>query len=380
MVTTVGSWYLHALVTAEGPATRDRVSSGPMVFIMAQDTTIQIPKLRCSPFHSSLGVDPIGSAASHDAYMCADVPLPWQRDISMSEPFASLCDPPAASILGDDGRRWRPQGLVPRKVTRDRGGEPPARVRITTWEQREHPDNDATAPTQRNSDAVGPLRRSDWTVDESDSVALLRSILSGDPQRLDPFTDFRDEVSDPAFYVCSHGQRDICCGSLGMDVFGGLDELANRWDGEIRRCSHTGGHRFAATGISFPDGYAWAHVNPQVVDAIINRRVTPRELALHVRGSTLVPKGPPQTIDRLGLIETGWDWVDATRSIELVGFERRSMATDLRVSAVLADGQERVYEARVGVERFVPQITCGVITEPEYDVEPIWRIEDWRAV
>lgn len=353
---------------------------GRMVLSMAQESTIQIPKLRCSPFHSSLAVDPIGTAASYDAYLCVEVPLPWQRDISMSEPFASLCDPPAASITGGDGRRWRPQGLVPANQSGRDGPGWERPVRVTAWEQEPHANRDPDESFGPGGSAVGPLRRTDWNVDPTDSVTLLRAIISGDPQRLESFARFRAEVDDPAFYVCSHGQRDICCGSLGMELFGDLDEVAASWSGEIRRCSHTGGHRFAATGITFPDGYAWAHTNRDVVDAIVNRSVTPRELSLHVRGSTLVPKGPAQAMDRLGLIETGWAWTESLRLIELIGFERRSMATDMRVTALLADGERRAYEARIGIEGHVPQITCGVIAQPEYDVEPIWKVEDWRKL
>lgn len=363
---------------------------------MLHRSTVQIPKLRCSPFHSSLGVDPVGTAADYDGYLCVEVPLPWQRDITMSEPFSSLCDPPVAFLLGADGRRWRPQGLVPRPRDDREGGATIRTVRVTTWQQAgaspgveptgtaQASGSDPVRPTSTGDGSpegsVGPLQRSDWLVDATDTLALLEAILSGDRAALSAFDPTAVEVPDAALYVCSHGQRDICCGSLGMELFGGLDELADAWGGEVRRCSHTGGHRFAATGITFPDGYAWAHMNPRVARAVAERSVEPRDLAMHVRGSTLVPKGPAQAIDRLGLIETGWDWADSRRSVHLVGFERRSMATDLRIDAVLPDGNRRSYEARIVVERFVPQITCGAITEPEYDVEPIWKVEDWREL
>lgn len=351
-----------------------------MVLYMVPDPTIQIPKLRCSPFHSSLDADPIGSAASYDAYLCVEVPLPWKRDITMSEPFASLCEPPSASLRGADGRRWRPQGLVPLPPAGGHGEDGRVPVRVTTWEGRRSAAGNGQSVLGESDGAVGPLSRRDWSVDPDGVLDLLRAILSGAPGDLDPFERFRSRREDPALYLCTHGQRDVCCGSLGMELYGGLDDLGDGWGGELRRCSHTGGHRFAATGITFPDGYAWAHMNPRVADAIVNRRVPPRELAFHVRGSTLLPKGPAQVVDRLGLVETGWEWLDATRSIELVGFERRSMATDMRVGAVLEDGRRRVFEARVGIERHVPQITCGVITEPEYTVEPVWAVQDWREV
>ncbi|MEZ5310072.1 MAG: hypothetical protein R2735_05660 [Microthrixaceae bacterium] len=80
---------------------------------MDSPSDVQIPKLRCSPFHQSLGADPIGSAACYDAFLCVEVPLPWQRDISMHEPFATMREAlvggarsAARMAGGGDHRAW----------------------------------------------------------------------------------------------------------------------------------------------------------------------------------------------------------------------------------------------------------------------------------
>ena len=165
-----------------------------------------------------------------------------------------------------------------------------------------------------------------------------------------------------------------------MDFTQNSPEVITGADVELRRCSHTGGHRFAATGISMPDGYAWAHLDVDVVRAVTQRSVHPSELAFHCRGSSLIPAGPSQVADRYGLCEVGWDWADARRSEELLGFERRTLATDLRITGFLAGGERRAFEVRVAVAAHVPQITCGVIAEPEYKVEPVWMVEGAREV
>lgn len=361
---------------------------------MDSPSDVQIPKLRCSPFHQSLAADPIGSAACYDAFLCVEVPLPWQRDISMHEPFASMCEAPSAAISGADGRRWRPQGLVPQdSVPQGLVPDPDAqvesgetaRVQVTAWE----PLMSDGAET-----GVGPMRRTDWRLDSGRVNDLARALVDGSPGVLVPFESNLVTISAQAFYLCTHGQRDVCCGSMGMDLLTRLSgrgpseldftqnspEVITGADVELRRCSHTGGHRFAATGISMPDGYAWAHLDVDVVRAVTQRSVHPSELAFHCRGSSLIPAGPSQVADRYGLCEVGWDWADARRSVELLGFERRTMATDLRITGFLADGERRAFEVRVAVAAHVPQITCGVIAEPEYKVEPVWMVEGAREV
>lgn len=342
----------------------------------------QIQKLRCSPFHSALEVDPIGSAAAYDAYVCVEVPLPWQRDITLSEPFASLCDPPAASLKGADGRRWRPQGLVPRAIAgvniADLCTDDPGSVHVVAWEREAGPGNSELGDGNRA--AARPLRRRDWLVEPGRERDLVTALLAADEVALGSFGAARVVTDRAAFYVCTHGQRDVCCGSMGAELFGRLPDADALPGVEIRRCSHTGGHRFAATAISFPDGYSWAHLDQSLVQAVSSRSVAPAELARHMRGSTLLPSGPPQVADRHALCEVGWAWADAAREVELIGFERRTMATDLRITGRLPDGSKRAFEVRVGIETHVPQITCGAISEPEYKVEPVWRVEAAREI
>ena len=42
-------------------------------------------------------------------------------------------------------------------------------------------------------------------------------------------------------------------------------------DVRVWRCSHTGGHRFAPTAITLPDGRAWAYADADLIDGVIDR-------------------------------------------------------------------------------------------------------------
>src|SRR5688572_20345848 len=115
---------------------------------------LELPKLRCAPFHSSLDVDPAGTAGAYDAFLCVEVPLPWERDISLSEPFLSLAGAGTAKITAGDGRTVRPQGLVPRP-----GAEGWTRVLLL-----ERPPAAASDAGGADAGAAGPYQRREWWV------------------------------------------------------------------------------------------------------------------------------------------------------------------------------------------------------------------------
>lgn len=63
--------------------------------------------------------------------------------------------------------------------------------------------------------------------------------------------------------VCTHGTRDRCCAKWGFAVFQAARSLfeTGRSEFEAIQCSHLGGDRFAATGIFFPSGSMYAHLD-----------------------------------------------------------------------------------------------------------------------
>ncbi len=75
-----------------------------------------------------------------------------------------------------------------------------------------------------------------------------------------------DLVGHPLHLVCTHGRRDRCCAQRGMPIFRALE---SRPDVEVWQTSHLGGHRFAATSLRLPDGYAFGYLRLEDVDALL---------------------------------------------------------------------------------------------------------------
>lgn len=58
-------------------------------------------------------------------------------------------------------------------------------------------------------------------------------------------------VEMPVVAVCTHGRRDACCALWGRPL---ATDLAQRGGDAVWETSHTGGHRFAPSILSFPSG------------------------------------------------------------------------------------------------------------------------------
>lgn len=343
-----------------------RGAAGPSV-ASARMPTRSIPlrdpaeaPVRCAPFRAALDVDPAGSAGSYDAFLCVEVPLPWERDITSSEPFRSMLPTgvaTAAALDGADGRRWRPVGLVPRE---DRDGDG---ATVLAFE---------SDPATAAAGAVGPLVRAEWRVDPGDLGALCRALVDADIEARAGFDHLRvDGGPTTEMMVCTHGRRDVCCGGAGTSLH---DELVDALSGEgsvrVWRCSHTGGHRFAPTALTFPDGYAWAHLDLGSATAIALRDGEARDVARRCRGSSLLGGGPAQVADREALARSGWSWAGTARTVEQVAEGR------FEVRPVGCDGFGLAVEVEAGEP--VPNPACGIrpeeLADGEVPTEAVWEV------
>ncbi len=62
---------------------------------------------------------------------------------------------------------------------------------------------------------------------------------------------------EAAGLVCTNGKRDVCCALRGRAL---VRDLAGDLPGRVWECTHTGGHRFAPTGVLLPLGITLGRV------------------------------------------------------------------------------------------------------------------------
>lgn len=93
----------------------------------------------------------------------------------------------------------------------------------------------------------------------------------------------------PLLLVCTNGKRDRCCAELGRPI---VEEMAVLHPEEVWECTHTGGHRFAPTGVLLPSGYSYGRLDLAAAQEIMVSARQGRVYGADCRGrSTWAPEG-----------------------------------------------------------------------------------------
>jgi hypothetical protein len=171
----------------------------------------------------------------------------------------------------------------------------------------------------------------------------------------------------PEVLVCGHGRRDACCGRWGTLLHAELaarDHGARTW-----RCSHTGGHRFAPTAITLPDGRAWAYADVELLEGVLDRSADVAALVAHDRGCLALDPWA-QVVERALFARVGWTWLDGdvTDVATEVAPDGQSAAVTLRWRE--ADGTTGRADADVVVTRTLPVLVCGEPPEAARKTSP----------
>jgi hypothetical protein len=246
-------------------------------------TTTSTDAVRCSAWARAESLDPIGTVGSYEGYVLVETPLPWPRDVGEVPLLAGL--PPR--------RGYRLQALVPASL------EAPAPQRKVVIHRR-------SADSSFGSFA-GFVR---YESDQGSSLATtVDHLVSG----ATPASDVVDVL------VCTHGRRDVCCGSKGTDLALQLLALTPRAGVSFHRTSHTGGHRFAPTFLVLPQGTAWAFADVELVDQVLDRSVPFASVASRYRGCAGLDGAEVQAVEREVLRLVGWELLDRPRSGHVTG-------------------------------------------------------------
>lgn len=274
---------------------------------------------RCAEFSASNSFAPQGTGLDVAMVVLAEVPLPWPKPV-----FA----------------HQRLDGLTNMVDT------PVGRARIF-----------ATHPTGSNDD------RATVTCWWRDGARVASAVLAPSHDELrvclseltavapDESSFLADEPApERAVAVCTQGSHDVCCGSAGTRLAAELE--LTRPDVRVYRISHTGGHRFAPTALTLPDGRTWAYLDTATVEAIIDRQGSPADVADRCRGWWGAPGGAGQVAEVAAFARHGWDREDVLRTVEVTPTGDDGSA---RCTVRAGDDTDTV---EVTVARMVPTITC----------------------
>jgi hypothetical protein len=291
--------------------------------------------VRCSAWAHSVGLDPIGSAGSYRGFLLVEVPLPWPRDIGDIPEMAAVRD-----LLGSRGVRL--QALVPAGTSlRAIAYLPPIGERFAGFVRRE---------AEHGPDLVGTVA----------------SLLS-DPAEAS--NDGRRDV-----LVCTHGRRDVCCGSLGTELAVRLDPVTLPEGVRPWRTSHTGGHRFAPTFIVLPEATAWAYADADLIDRVLRRRGETTEVVDRYRGCAGLSSPAVQALECEVLRRVGWRLLDRPRG----GSTEPGGHTRLIVEQ--PGGQSEIWEGHVEPGRRLAVPDCGRPIDEARKFETEWVVRDVHSL
>ncbi len=280
---------------------------------------------RCAAHTERLDVDPGGTALWVDELIVVDMALPWPKPVWAKDGFTAV--PELVMDAGERGRRVRVLAAVPLDdgITRVVTHELRDRARFRRTEH--HPGRDSAA------ELVVRLLREGLDADSA-------TVVSREPRR--------------ELLVCTQGSHDLCCGSRGASLVIELEEspVVRDLDVTLRRVSHTGGHRMAPTGVTFPDGRMWGRVDAGEMIGILERSVAPSAVAHRSRGWLGAAAGVEQMAERAvfaALDDWAFDGGPRTTSVIEHG----------DVTVVEVTSAEARWRVDVSPRRTVPTIACG---------------------
>lgn len=225
----------------------------------------------CSVLWDAAQAPALGTAAQARFWVALEQPGPWGREAAVQ----SHLDPEVGAALdrlcAEHGGRLQ---LIRRPGDHaDRHGGPSLRAYVAgglearPWLLRA----DLDLPAQ--------LGRLPWA-----------ALAAGDLDMVLDAVPELEESDEPVLLVCTNSRRDVCCAVRGRPV--ALAAAADR-PGQVWECSHTGGHRFAPTGVLLPHGQVLARLDPalavETLDAAERDELPGRALdAAHDRGRSVL--------------------------------------------------------------------------------------------
>lgn len=284
--------------------------------------------LRCSAQTLRLGESPAGTAGVADLVLLLQLPLPWPSKVDAHPSLAALTQPGEQGLgkAGSVNQDLKVQILAV---------APAAGVRSDPFHiigyykdpdkpfrQFERFEVSATADTWldtvqglTNGEAPGTLGGGSFYTHAPDTHAPDIQPSEAQPSKA---SASNREIGVVDLLVCTHGSRDRCCGQAGTVLFLEVENAVQASEDltsvRVWRTSHIGGHRFAPTALTLPDGMTWAGLDLDSTLGILRRSLAAKDAARQLRGTIGLPSGPAQIADGLAFGELGWSWLASERA------------------------------------------------------------------
>lgn len=296
---------------------------------------------RCTDLADRLGEGPVGTAPPWSRCLVVEVPAPWDADVARSRTFPEAL----RCALGGLDASTRLQCVLP---------DP------------EYSTADARRVMlfSRPAGSLSVCGRAEYVAPEGMAGELAARLAADGPGGKWIESHRADVAADRDVLVCTHGNRDACCGSFGVPVYEALRRMAGASGVgagrrlRVWRTSHTGGHRFAPTLIDLPEGRYWGRLDAGTASSILARSGDVRALEGLYRGWSALGSAAEQSAEWAALARFGWEWTRAEAGVETVAAGPDGEGRTFRFEAARPGGPARSITVTVERAGAVPTMNC----------------------
>ncbi|MBW4643221.1 MAG: sucrase ferredoxin [Goleter apudmare HA4340-LM2] len=301
----------------------------------------------CSKVSKTNGEDPIGTAKPADTWIIIEMPQPWTKTSLMTHSAMKL----AFEAIRQGAK------LIPIAIAPDQEYSVPGLARLLHY--------------QRSPSAFAQYDQQEFLVPETLLPQLTAAILH-QPEELHRFEPYQQFNHTREMMVCTHGNIDVACSRFGYPIYQKLrQDYAAPSNQTLRvwRCSHFGGHQFAPTLVDLPTGQFWGHLEPDMLDILVQRDRPVTELRQFYRGWSGLTQFE-QIVERDLWMQYGWDWLNYKKSGQMLALDTTNEEwnadwADVRLDFTSPDGNVKgSYQARIETCGHVMTLSCSGNEQP----------------
>lgn len=178
--------------------------------------------------------------------------------------------------------------------------------------------------------------------------------------------DFGTPEYERILLVCAHGRHDACCAHAGRPA---ADALARELGDAIWETTHLGGHRFAATTVTLPEGTYHGALDPANGPAVGAATLRGEVVLRHYRGRAGLP-GAAQSAEWFARSEFGVVDVAAVAHRGVVRIDDETTCVDLVVA-----GRQLTVTVRRVVSGCARALSCDASELERPDTHTLVAIE-----
>lgn len=256
----------------------------------------------CAIANQQIGEDLIGTASHYQTYVLIECPMPWAAKV-----FTSASIPPT---LRQYIKAIKSERSI-QFLAINRGISAPSQALTLMVYERTVPSkgvlsaHEALVAQPAANESIQGYRGYEYHLDDLTQVAdCLEAHWQG--------SLIGRSITQKDILVCTHGMRDKCCARFGQPFFRDAAHSAKQGtlpNTRIWKVSHIGGHRFAPTAISFPDGRYYGRLTLSALQQIVTHSGPISQLRSVYRGWGLLP-APLQALEQQLMLKHGWSWFD----------------------------------------------------------------------